>query len=199
MLWQPTTATQQQQRGKLNNKLENYVNEFLNLFSLVETSCGIGTSKKKKLPLLHTHPPSTFWFRPLKIYIWHMAEDEQEVKAGRGRSNKQNKPKSETKRNKQAKLNEQLLCIIYLQHEQTVRAVRSLTALPDTLYFEGKDKRKNKTSLRLQKQQRKEKRSQFLALLGQQAKRLPICQPNTTGYSATDTLYLEGAVQQTTH
>lgn len=68
-----------------------------------------------------------------------MAEDEQEVKASRRRSNKQNKPKSETKRNKQAKLNEQLLCIIYLQHEQTVRAVRStVTALPDTLYFKGK-------------------------------------------------------------
>lgn len=98
------------------------MNEFLNLFSLVETSCGIGTSKKKVTPA--TLSPR-LWFRPLKIYIWQMAEDEQEVKAGRGRSNKQNKPKSETKRNKQAKLNEQLLCIIYLQHEQTVRAVRS--------------------------------------------------------------------------
>jgi len=32
-------------------------------------------------------------------------------------ANEQNKQKSETKRNKQAKLNEQLLCIIYLQNE----------------------------------------------------------------------------------
>lgn len=115
----------------LNNKLENYVNEFLNLFSLVETLCGIGTSKKRKKK---KYPPLHFPLSTLKIYIWHTAGDEQEVKAGRGRSNKQNKPKSEAKRNKQAKLNEQLLCIIYLQHEQTVPAVKSVTELPDTLY-----------------------------------------------------------------
>lgn len=108
------------------------MNEFLNLFSLVETLCGIGTSKKRKKRSIprYTSPLST-----LKIYIWHTAGDEQDVKAGRGRSNKQNKPKSEAKRNKQAKLNEQLLCIIYLQHEQTVPAVKSVTELSDTLYF----------------------------------------------------------------